>query len=210
MPEPWADTVSTHNSVLLGKTGYVNVGWGTRDAYCRQWRNHPWDRYLQLWFTRRVVFVLWSDRQGKVYRGRVVRPMRDDVQSVKSAVAEVIWGVDAMRRKKVDEVKRRQELASPAGLKDTHKRLAEWLTSGWFEDTKEARIGPTITFWCVSGEWRAALKDRAESLVLWLSAPTFSELMEMADAMCQSSEASWRHDEQGGLDKGKRVKTPRQ
>jgi hypothetical protein len=134
--------------------------------------------------------------------------VRSDVRTVKSAVATVIWGVDAMKRKKVDEVKRRQELASPEGLKDTHKRLAEWLTSGWFEDTKEARVGPTMTVWCVSGEWRAALKDRAESLVLWLSAPTWAELMEMADAMCQSSEASWRHDEQGTPEKGKRVKPP--
>lgn len=111
-----------------------------------------------------------------------------------------------MKRKAIDKGKRVRQLADPSGLEKTHPRLADWMTSGWFEDTKEPRLGPTLTIWCVSGEWRASMKDRAEQLVCWLSAPTYAELMEMADAFCQSAEAPWRHDETGTPEKGKRAK----
>jgi hypothetical protein len=129
-----------------------------------------------------------------------------DLRAAKQAIADSIWEYQAMKRKAIDKGKRVRQLADPAGLDKAHPRLAEWMTCGWFEDTKEPRLGPTLTVWCVSGEWRASLKDRAEQLVCWLSATTYAELMEMADAFCQSGEAPWRHDEQGTPEKGKRAK----
>jgi len=177
-----------------------------RDSHCRQWAIKIWGPGVRVWYTNRVVFVLLSDRGGRVYRGFVVRPVSGDIPALKACIAEGIWEGQAVKRKAIDKAKRVRQLADPTGLDKTRPRLAEWMTCGWFEDTKEPRLGPTLTIWCVSGEWRASLKDRAEQLVCWLSAPTYDELMEMADAFCQSGEAPWRHDEQGAPDKGKRVK----
>lgn len=185
---------------------YVYVSSVVPDSHLREWRIGIWGRGLHLWYTRRVVFILWSDRSGRIFRGRVVRPVSRRVGDLKHEIAAVIWGAQEVKRKTIEKSKRERLLADPKGLAEDYPRLAEWLTAGVFEDSKEPRIGPTFTMWCVGGEWRAALKDRAESLVCWLSAQTWGELMEMADAFCQSAEAPWRHDGDGTPEKGKRVK----
>jgi len=161
---------------------------------------------VRVWVTRSLVFVLRIDRGGRVYRGHVLPSVFTSVDDAKRRIAARLWEDDAMKRKAIDKGKRVRQLADPAGLDKTHPRLAEWMTCGWFEDTKEPRLGPTLTLWCVGGEWRGSLKDRAEQLVCWMSAPTYGELMEMADAFCQSGEAPWRHDETGTPEKGKRAK----
>jgi hypothetical protein len=177
-----------------------------RDAYLRRWDIRIWGPGVSVWVSRSLVFVLLSDRGGRVYRGFVLQSVFASLADAKQRIADRLWEDQAMKRKAIDKGKRVRQLADPAGLDKTHPRLAEWMTCGWFEDTKEPRLGPTLTVWCVSGEWRASLKDRAEQLVCWLSAPTYAELMEMADAFCQSGEAPWRHDEQGTPEKGKRVR----
>lgn len=84
-------------------------------------------------------------------------------------------------------------------------RLAEWMTATTYEDGAQ-RMVPTMTFWCSGGEWKANLRDRAEGLCLWLSAPTWSDLVKMVDLACLDESYPWRKDEFGDPEKGKRVK----
>lgn len=110
--------------------------------------------------------------------------------------------------KKKDLSKSRSALfhADPQGLKESFPKLAEFLTAATFEGGKERRESPTVTIWATGGTWRASVKDRAESLVLWLSAPHIGELLTMLEDFVLEASAPWRHDEQGHERDGKRRK----
>lgn len=107
-----------------------------------------------------------------------------------------------MRKKSVTSVGS-GPAASTEGLSKLPS-LAEWMTTTSFEDGTP-RIVPTVTFWCSNGEWKANLRDRAEGLCLWLSAPTWSDLVKMIDLACQDESYPWRRDEFGDPEKGKRA-----
>lgn len=111
-----------------------------------------------------------------------------------------------MRRKTLEQLVGIRVHGSPAGLAETHPNMAEFMTAATFEqDGKtEPRESPTLTVWCAGGQWKASVKDRAEGLVMWLSAETWAELLQMVDLFVMEVAAPWRHDE-GALN-GKRVK----
>lgn len=96
--------------------------------------------------------------------------------------------------------------ASTRGLTDVFPNLGEFMTAAVFEETGERRESPTVTIWCSGGQWKASVKDRAEGLVMWLSADSALELLQMTDLMCLESEGPWRHDDLGHERNGKRVK----
>lgn len=110
-----------------------------------------------------------------------------------------------MKRKDLSKSRSTAFHASPDGLSKTFPKLAEFMTSAVFDGSKDRRESPTVTIWAVGGTWRASIKDRAEGLVLWLSAPDIMELLGMMEEFVLSSEAPWRHDEQGHERQGKRV-----
>lgn len=83
--------------------------------------------------------------------------------------------------------------------------FAEWMTCSGFEDGTP-RLAPTMTIWCTNGEWRANLRDRQEGLCLWLSAPTWGDLLKMVNEFCLNDVAPWRHDDPANERNGKRQK----
>lgn len=83
--------------------------------------------------------------------------------------------------------------------------LNEFLTAATFDDGAR-REGPTLTFWCAGGQFKANVKDRAEGQVLWLSAGSWLELLQMIELMVLESDAPWRHDDQEHDRNKKRVK----
>jgi len=111
-----------------------------------------------------------------------------------------------MKRKDLSKSKSTLLHADPTGLKESFPKLAEFLTAATFEGSKDRRESPTVTFWATGGSWRASVKDRAEGLVLWLSAPEVGELLSMLEEFVLSAEAPWRHDQEGHQRDGKRVK----
>jgi len=83
--------------------------------------------------------------------------------------------------------------------------FAEWMTAGAFDDGS-TRLAPTVTMWCTNGEWRANLRDRQEMLCLWLSAPTWGDLLKMVNEFCLNDQAPWRVDDSANDRNGKRTK----
>lgn len=110
-----------------------------------------------------------------------------------------------MKRKDALHVPGLQFHASPDALKKPYPQLAEFLTTAQFEDGSR-REAPTLTVWAQGGQWRVSLKDRAEGLVMWLSAEKLLEVFQLAELFCLSSEGPWRIDEYNSPEKGKRQK----
>lgn len=111
-----------------------------------------------------------------------------------------------MKRKDVARMAGVRLHASPEQLRSTYPNLAEFMTAGFYDGGKEPRQAPTVTIWAGGGLWRASVKDRAESLVLWLSAPEPLELLALLEEFVLSAAAPWRHDDQEHERNGKRVK----
>jgi hypothetical protein len=111
-----------------------------------------------------------------------------------------------MKRKDVSRIAAASTHASPEGIVKSFPKLSEFMTAAVYDGGKERRESPTVTVWCTAGTWRASIKDRAEGLVLWLSAPTVGELLAMLEEFCLSPAAPWRHEEEGHERNGKRVK----
>jgi len=110
-----------------------------------------------------------------------------------------------MKRKDPQSVPGLASHASPDLIKGHYPNLAEFLTCAAYEDGAR-REAPTITLWAQSGQWKMSVKDRAEGLVMWLSAEKLLELLQMAELFVLESDAPWRIDEMGNPDKGKRTK----
>lgn len=108
-----------------------------------------------------------------------------------------------MKRKVVQDVQRARVHANPMPLAADFPNLAEWMTAATFDGEDTGRAAPSITVFCMSGEWRAALKDKEEGLVMWLSAQTADDLLLLAEQMVCAEGAPWRHDD--GPRDGKRV-----
>jgi hypothetical protein len=111
-----------------------------------------------------------------------------------------------LKRKDVSKIPGTLKHASGEQLVKTYPRLAEFMTAAVFDGGKETREAPTVTFWCGGGLWRASVKDREESLVLWLSAESPTQLLALLDEFCLNPTAPWRHDDVQDERKGKRVK----
>lgn len=115
-----------------------------------------------------------------------------------------IWEV-VMKRKLAADLPSLMTHASVAGLLEHFPNIASFMTTAVFEDTKERRDAPTITLWCLSGQWKASVKDKAEGLVMFLNAETLPELLQLIELYVLEAEAPWKYDELGSPQKGKRV-----
>lgn len=110
-----------------------------------------------------------------------------------------------MRKKDVSSMKSLVTHASPSGLMEKFPNIAEFMTAATFEGSSERRDAPTITFWALGGLWKASVKDKAEGLVMFLSADTFLELVQLIELYVLEAEAPWKYDEMNSPNKGKRV-----
>lgn len=140
-----------------------------------------------------------------MYRGRSLCFLRQGADNQVAEVWAAVWGI-TMKRKDLSKSKSALLHADPDGFKQSFPKLAEFMTAAMFEGGKERRESPTVTLWATGGSWRASVKDRAESLVLWLSAPNVGELLAMLEDFVLEPTAPWRHDEQGHERDGKRRK----
>lgn len=167
------------------------------------WRYIP--KNVCVYVSRERYVLLWVDRGGRVYGGTCVPFLAVDGQQQKEQLMARIWE-GPMKRKDVETMLGVRVHASPGGLKESYPNLAEWMTCAVFEGNGklESRESPTMTVWCAGGQWRASLKDRAEKLVMWLSAESWLELMQMIELFVLEADAPWRNDE--GDRQGKRVK----
>jgi len=111
-----------------------------------------------------------------------------------------------MKKKNLEKSRSALQHAEPSELKTSFPHLAEFMTAATYDGGKERRESPTLTVWASAGTWRCSVKDRAEGLVLWLSAPTPLELLAMLEEFVLSEAAPWRHDDQLHERNGKRVK----
>jgi len=151
------------------------------------------------------VVLIRTTRTGFVVRGRCLPLLSEDADSQRAEIWSHIWG-DLMKKKNLAKSTAALYHAEPSELKTSFPNLAEFMTAATYDGGKERRESPTVTFWCTSGTWRASVKDRAEGLVLWLSAPGIGELLTMLDDFVLSEAAPWRHDEDSHQRNGKRLK----
>lgn len=170
-----------------------------------RYRDRLFPRNLSVWVKRASCVLLWHTRTGCCYAGRCLPLVSETADAQYSELWALIHG-GPMKRKDIDKVKSARVHADASGVKENFPNLAEFLTAAVFEGSKERRESPTVTIWATGGTWRASVKDRAEGLVLWLSAPHFGELLAMLEDFCLSAEAPWRHDDQSHERNGKRVK----
>lgn len=170
----------------------------------REWRNHPYGRGVRVFVREDGFVLLYHARQGFVYRGRCVPFLRCGSEPQRMEVSEAVWGDRAMKKKSTRSGAAARLHASPDLLKGHYPKLAEFLTSGVYDDG-ERREAPTVTIWAAGGQWKCILKDRGEQLVMWLSAERLLELMKMAEDMCLEEDGPWRVDDQS-INHGKRKK----
>jgi len=205
MPASPDDTVSSGLTGLYSEVSQVSKGSCVRSEVLRHWNGFPSRSGVSVLYSHREVFVLWSDRSGRVYRGRSVPGVLSAGGGLKMHVARFIWSEDEAMKRKTLSRKGPRVHALDKELALSHPLLHEWMTAAVWEGSQEVRLGPTVTVWATNGEFRAAVKDRAEGLVMWLSAPSWSDLWQMCNDFCQSSEAPWREDDSGSPEKGKRI-----
>jgi hypothetical protein len=167
------------------------------------------DRYFPLgvrvWVTPTRLVLLWVTRDGRTYSGRCLPFLSQDGDNQLAQVWASIHG-GPMKRKDLAKSKSATLHADPDGLSQAFPKLSEFMTAAVFEGSKDRRESPTVTFWATGGSWRASVKDRAEGVVLWLSAPNIGELLAMMEEFVLSAEAPWRHDQEQHERNGKRVK----
>lgn len=79
-------------------------------------------------------------------------------------------------------------------LLESMPNFAAWMTDAVFEDGV-ARKGGWMSVYCAGGMWRATLSDSAEKLILFLSAPTWTELLTLIEHATADPDAPWRPDD---------------
>lgn len=159
-----------------------------------RWRYLP--RNVRVYNSLYEYVVLWVDRGSRVYAGASRYFSSCDEDLARAEVMELVWR-GPMKRKDISAMAGARVHAAPGKLADTHPNLAEFMTAAVFgEDGQlENREAPTLTVWCAGGQWRASAKDRAEGLVLFVAAESWSELFQMLDLFVLEESAPWRHDE---------------
>lgn len=160
---------------------------------------------LSVWLCRTHYALLHRTRAGYVYSCQVVRFLSADGDEQLAQLWSSIHG-GPMKRPTVDSAARPVNHASAAEVQKRWPALHEWLTSARWEEDGADRIAPTVTIWAQSGQWKMCLRDRDQSLVLWLAADSIVELMKLADGLVLSESAPWRHDDPGHERNGKRQK----
>lgn len=138
--------------------------------------------------------VVFQTRGGFQYHCLNLPLLSFGPDAQKQEIADAIWGFQAMRKKDRAKTPGAGLHASPDLLRGHYPKLAEWLTSAQYDD-RTPREAPTVTLWASGGQWKMTLKDRAEGLVMWLSAEKLLELLMLAEQFCQEEEGPWRVDD---------------
>jgi len=173
----------------------------------------PFRAHRERWFpssarvfvSRKEFVVLWADRCHRVWSGGLFPFLSDDGDEQRAEVWQVLHG-GPMKRKERTQLKGGLVHASADEFVKSFPLLGEFLTSARFDDSDETRESPTVTVWASGGQWKMSIRDRAEGLVMWLSADTVRELVKMANGFCQDTDGPWRVDDQSHANNGKRVK----
>lgn len=162
-------------------------------------------RGVEVFGLRDCALVQWVTRSGFVYAVAYIRfGLGDDLQR-RQRIWDAIHG-GPMKRKDRKAVEALKYHANDDKILKAYPHVSEFMRAAVYEGEEAVRTSPTVTFWCQSGEWRASVKDRAESLVMWLSAPTLLELLGLIESYCLNSEGPWRHDDYEHERNGKRKK----
>jgi len=160
---------------------------------------------VSVYVSRERAAVLYSARQRHVYKGFLLSFLSPNAHDQRLQIANAIWKEQEVKRKDPKAMSGLATHASPGALADDFPHLAEFLTTATFEDGTR-RESPTVTIWAAGGQWKCSVKDRAESLVMWLSAEKLQELMQMLELFVLESDAPWRNDDFTSEQKGKRIK----
>lgn len=83
--------------------------------------------------------------------------------------------------------------AMPCDLVEQYPLLLEHLTHTTYDDGSP-RDTSTLLVTTGDGMWKCMLKDRQEGLVLWVSAPTLTQALQLLDDCCGSDDTHWRRD----------------
>lgn len=159
-----------------------------------EWKYRYLPAGVRCWISREGYTLLWSARNGITYRGRSVGYCWTVTDADSRHIFNTIWE-SAIKRKTASNGQAYSSHGSDAWLSENFPSLHEFLTAGTFDDEKDRREAPTITFWAQGGQWKCSVRDRAEGLVLWLSGPDLKELMQMLELFVLDDSAPWRHDE---------------
>jgi hypothetical protein len=166
---------------------------------------HPWGVGIEVFVLPDEFIVLRTTRYGHTYGGCLLPFTSHPAAAQRLEIARAIWGGCAMKRKDPTSVPGLAYHASPELTKGHYPSLTEFMTTAAFEDGTR-RESPTLTLWAQGGQWKLTLRDRAEALVMWLSAEKLLELLQLAELFCLSGDGPWRIDEYGSPEKGKRQK----
>ena len=168
-----------------------------------KWEYHP--PGVSVWVTREGFLCQWSTRSGFVYMSRYSAWSSQDGEDQKAEVMHLIWEED-VKRKDVRQLQGVQWHVGEDKLLKDLPNLSEFLRAAAFEGEEGIRDSPTITLWASGGEWKVSVRDRAEQLVMWLSATSLRELAKLLESMVGSPDGPWRHDDHASDRNGKRAK----
>lgn len=147
-----------------------------------------------MYVTPSTATLFFTTRRGFTYECVHLSFVSYDSAHQKQEIGDAIWEVRNVRKKDRKKTPGAGLHASPDLVKGHYPNLAEWMTAALYEDG-EKREAPTMTLWASGGQWKLTLKDRAEGLVMWLSAEKLLELLMLAEQFCQEEEAPWRVDD---------------
>lgn len=168
-----------------------------------RWRWNYLPRNVAVWLCPDGFLVQWRNCGGFVYAStwrwwrlgkRSDRPQQ---------VMDVVWE-GPMKRKALSSIASVRSHAPEDKWLSGFSNLQQFMLDAAFEGEEGRREAPTVTIWAGGGEWKAAVKDRSEGLVMWLSAPSLRELVKLMDTFCLSEDGPWRHDDHQHERNGKR------
>lgn len=159
----------------------------------------------EVWVLPDHFYCIARSRSGFVWSCAVVRFVSGSGDDQLGEILRHQWRWP-VKRKDTAKIASAKHHAAPGSLKKSHPQLSEFMTAALFDGEDGQRESPTVTVWCSGGLWRCSVKDRAEGLVMWLSAESPEELLEVIEGFVFSTDAPWRHDDTAHERNGKRVK----
>lgn len=168
-----------------------------------RWRYLP--RPVRVWISPAGFLLQWSAKGGFVYSQRFYYWRLGPRAGRKQQVMDRVWE-GPMKRKTASAMASLRHHAEPDKWLSAFPQLNEFMTAAVYEGEEGRRDSPTVTIWASGGEWKATVKDRAEGLVMWLSAGSLRELVKLMDTFVLAEDGPWRHDDQSHSRNGKRVR----
>lgn len=168
-------------------------------------KRHGWGTGVRVLLWPDHFILLRESRQGYVYGGCLLPFTTRTASEQRMEIAVAVWEGKGMKKKDTSKVSGGLVHASPDLLKPQWPNLAEWLTAARYDDG-QARESPTLTIWAQGGLWKVSLRDRAEKLVMWLTAEKLLEVLAIAESLCLTEDGPWRVDDVRSEFNGKRKK----